>query len=354
MKKYKLVFSILVVFVLCSSTSFGFNTVWKNELNIGQKDVKNNGNTPTTTVVLLDTLHINDYNKKTSPVPPPVGWESADLGGYGDVWHETTTFGLLPPAIFCAESTTNHYPAGIINYVWIDFDSYDINMLEHLSNPDFDLSGSISYNINVNDSIFPVVKVDNYLITLSLVSYTGDSNEWQFFSFKDFVSTYFGPGVGNDVPNLCAWVANNFGYSVSDVKGIGFVLSDFNIDPTFGLSSGSWSGLLLDNMKLNMLPSANYNSIGPAFIIGRGEGIHDRTTGDFQIIFGTTGRLRVIGLGAGGPSFFHLPPGDLWTRGVLSSPGLLISRQTPIGLIIFGFLTTASSVVGHSYPHSIP
>lgn len=140
--------------------------------------------------------------------------------------------------------------------------------------PGLDMVGKMNYKIHDYDAIVPIIYVQgnpSALWYLPSCERTGSTSPgtWIDFSFEYWISPYL-PKYGPHLINFLDWIASTTGGTIDDVIGIGFALmGSSHIDfTTTGLTTGPWSGMLLDDVELELPYSATG---GPCVFIAWGD-----------------------------------------------------------------------------------
>jgi len=252
---------IALTFIL-SSAFIGVSTVEKIDASDEQNVLNNIGVTiPNSIVEEIDIFHV-EKNINTEPLPVINGWTSISFNG-PDLWHYTTNDYSSPPeALFCADDNTNHYPAGIDNQIVLNFAHFGINPTCYVPTGIFDITGQMNFRIHPDDTIFPIILVDTTWVSLGQSRLTADdTGGWISFSFEALLSPF-----GSNLLDALENVANIAGgYGLSDVNGVGFSLTDdARSSGTIGLSTGSFSGMLIDQVSVTF----SYELVGFGIFVG--------------------------------------------------------------------------------------
>jgi len=226
----------------------------------------------------------NNLKMKSNLNTPPSGWQTIQFGPHPPVFHETTLYGCPPPAGFLADQTTDHYPAGLKEFFYREYDEPSFEEW-------FDIIGCISYNLHPDDMITPgVIMTHSTYGTYSAFDLatrlTGSSTNCTPFWYHDFVNPVHG-----DTRGFMSWGCNFINtilgqniYDLSHITGLGFLISDTNGDPTIGLSSDPWSGFMISNVHEDW--AGNYNStifMGFLSMNFKGEGCFDLNSQQFVL-----------------------------------------------------------------------
>lgn len=186
------------------------------------------------------------------------GYVTGGFGSEDNIWHIEEDFDFFSPYnAWAFMDGDNHYGAGQDDYLGPPL--ADIDWLAVESDPSFDITAQMKWRMAPTDSIMVYCQAAGYIISLSSSAHDDrgypDEQGWTTMSITEWIGNYLSNPVR--APNGCLgelgrWLTEEAygGTYPDDFGGYGWIVmgDDYGAN-TDGLSTGTWSGVLVDDVK---------------------------------------------------------------------------------------------------------
>jgi hypothetical protein len=178
-------------------------------------------------------------------------------------WHIDELNSVSPTHSWFNADDTDHYPAGISDALVVNFPAMGIDDLEDMADAiDFDVKFQVNWKLDTDDAVFGYMVFGN-----SWSSFGGTRTGYQEPFFGDITGGF----VEYSLKDAFYWCASEYGllddmgdmnpilyfaqeYSdgldITEATGVGIGLDSNDRTDTVGDPTGTWSGVMIDNIKV--------------------------------------------------------------------------------------------------------
>jgi len=223
--------------------------------------VRNNGTLTEDIPVTVKAQHLITDTMFKDDMEGGVSIDEYSTGDFGigtSLWHIGDYDFYSPYNSFAFMDDTNHYGAGYDSYLIYPDGYVDWAAVEHDHN--FDITQMMKWNLNPLDNVYVCVAAGNYVVSLSSsgshnIGYPA-SMPWtkmsitQWLTDAGYINAY--PGDQETLGEFGRYICDAFGFTFpDDFHGYGFmVFGSAYGDVTHGLTTGTWSGVLIDDVNV--------------------------------------------------------------------------------------------------------
>jgi hypothetical protein len=217
------------------------------------------------TINLMDFVEGVDYPLDFDPYADTGIYRGINFGAPDRIgeWHITDFDSVSPThAWMCADPATDHYPAGLSDDFSLNFPELGINLENYQDAVKFDITAKVNFKLATTDRLYLGVWIANTFISLGgtgtairnfISGIDMDTNGWVDISVDQIFQYSYGVTMMQRLEDMAFYGYGDW----ADVKGVFFMVDDATRTGSDGLATGPWSGVLLDNIKIeSVVPGA--------------------------------------------------------------------------------------------------